>query len=284
MSTWPSVISTISNPASTDKLNAPSHSGIETGQNDAISKLETFIGTQASAVGTLMYDIRGANSGGGGHVQAANKGGTGQTGYAKGDILVAQSSSVLTKVAVGTNNQVLTADSNQAAGVAWTAAGTASRPLAARTSQSVLGSNPSETDIIPNASVLGNSLSPGRVIRFEAWALTNGNTGVVTWKLYYGGAAVGTIATTYPSDGGDTVTYTMHLVGTIAYVGAGSQYISAMVQAMGNGVLLAATNVSATVSATSAVDESVVQQVKLTYQAPANATTNTIQMAFIHLI
>ena len=73
MSTFPSVISTVSDPASTDKLNSPSHSGIETNQNDAIEKLETFIGTLSSAAGTLMYDIRAAASDGGGHVPTPNK-------------------------------------------------------------------------------------------------------------------------------------------------------------------------------------------------------------------
>lgn len=127
MSTWPSVLSTISDPLATDKLNAPSHSSIETGQNDAIEKLETFIGTQASAVGTLMYDIRAAASDGGGHVQGANKGGTGQTAYTKGDILAASSASVLSKLAIGSNDQALLADSNQAAGVKWGGVATATQ-------------------------------------------------------------------------------------------------------------------------------------------------------------
>lgn len=119
MSSFPSVVSTISNPQPTDKLNSPSHSTIEQGQNDAISKLETFIGTLSSIQGTLMYDIRAAASPGGGHVQTANKGGTGQTAFTKGDILVASSASVLTKIAVGTNNYALVADSSQPTGVKW---------------------------------------------------------------------------------------------------------------------------------------------------------------------
>ena len=120
MSTFPSVISTISDPTATNRLNSPSHSSIEQAQNDGIEKLETFVGTLSSAVGTLMYDIRGAGSDGGGHVQGANKGGTGQTTFTKGDILVAQSSSVLSKLAVGANNDLLVADSSQDVGVKWT--------------------------------------------------------------------------------------------------------------------------------------------------------------------
>ena len=119
MSTFPSVISTISTPTATDKLNSPSHSSIEAGQNDAISKLETFVGTLSSTAGTLIYDIRATASDGGGHVQGANKGGTGQTSYTKGNVLVASSASVLSKVAIGSNNQVLTADSGESSGVKW---------------------------------------------------------------------------------------------------------------------------------------------------------------------
>lgn len=46
-------------------------------------------------------------------------GGTGQASYAKGDLLVASAPSVLSKVPVGANGSVLTADSTQATGVRW---------------------------------------------------------------------------------------------------------------------------------------------------------------------
>lgn len=44
------------------------------------------------------------------------------TATAKGDIYVASSSGVVTKLAVGSNTQVLTADSSTATGLAWAAA------------------------------------------------------------------------------------------------------------------------------------------------------------------
>lgn len=116
---YPSVVSTFSNPNATDKLNSPSHSSIETAQNTDLTALETFVGTLSSTAGTLMYDIRAAASSGGGHVQGVNKGGTGQTGYTKGDVLVASSSSVLSKLTVGSDGFFIQADSTQASGLKW---------------------------------------------------------------------------------------------------------------------------------------------------------------------
>ncbi len=49
-------------------------------------------------------------------------GGTGKTSYTKGDLLVATGSTALTKLGVGTNGHVLTADSAEASGIKWAAA------------------------------------------------------------------------------------------------------------------------------------------------------------------
>lgn len=117
---WPSVLTTFSYPNPTDRLNNPSHSGVERAQNSVISQMQTFIGTQSSVQGTLLYDVRSPLSDGGGHIQTANKGGTGQTNYNKGDILVASSSSVLTKLAVGSDGATLTVDSAAQTGLSWT--------------------------------------------------------------------------------------------------------------------------------------------------------------------
>lgn len=46
-------------------------------------------------------------------------GGTGSSSYTKGDLLCASNSTTLTKLAVGTNNQVVTADSAATCGVKW---------------------------------------------------------------------------------------------------------------------------------------------------------------------
>ena len=127
---YPSALSSFTYPNPTQKLNSPSQSSVVSNLNDAVLELERFVGTASSAIGTLVYDIRATASDGGGHIQAVNKGGTGQTSYAKGDILIASSSSVLSKLTVGNNNEVLTVDSTQVTGVKWTSVASGSSPTA----------------------------------------------------------------------------------------------------------------------------------------------------------
>lgn len=119
--TFPSTLSSFTDPIASDRLNSPSHSGVERAQNAGIEQVEAVIGLAGpvSTLGTIQYDLRSPASDGGGHVQSANKGGTGQTSYSKGNILVASSSSVLTKLTVGSNDQVLVADSATFTGVKW---------------------------------------------------------------------------------------------------------------------------------------------------------------------
>jgi hypothetical protein len=118
---FPSTLSTFNRPTATDRLNSPSHSALHNTVSSAVGQIEAVIGVEGanSVVGTLEYFIKSPDSNGGGHVQTANKGGTGQTSYTKGDLLVATSASVLAKLAVGNDNAVLQANSSVAAGVQW---------------------------------------------------------------------------------------------------------------------------------------------------------------------
>lgn len=118
---YPSVVTGFSTKVNGQIIDA---SDVNNVQTDVVA-IETFVGTLSSIQGTLMYDVRAAASNGGGHVQSVNKGGTGQTSYTVGDLLVATSSSVLTKLAIGSNNQVLTVDNTQSPAVKWAGVATA---------------------------------------------------------------------------------------------------------------------------------------------------------------
>lgn len=161
--TYPSIISALATPQASDRLNSPSHSQLHQNENAGITEVQTFVGTLASAAGTLIYDVRSPDSNGGGHIQTANKGGTGQTGYTKGDILVAQSSSVLSKLAVGADGTVLQANSGQAAGLQWSAV-IANKISITTTSTSVSGSNSPVT--LFSSSILGSTLGTNNAVRF----------------------------------------------------------------------------------------------------------------------
>ena len=116
---YPSTLSTYTDPLASERLNSPSHSSIESAQNTGLEEIQIFVGTLSSAVGTIMYDVRATASDGGGHVQGVNKGGTNQTAYTRGDVLVATSSSVLARLAVGANTLVPIADTAESAGIRW---------------------------------------------------------------------------------------------------------------------------------------------------------------------
>lgn len=118
---FPSTLSTFPRPTPTNRLDNPSHSALHNTVSSAVGQIEAVIGVEGanSVVGTIMYDIQSPASDGGGHVQTANKGGTGQTSYSKGDLLVATSSSVLTKLAVGPDGTVPVANASAPAGIQW---------------------------------------------------------------------------------------------------------------------------------------------------------------------
>lgn len=118
-----STLSSFARPNPTDRLNSPSHSALHNTVSSALGQVEAIIGVRgdSSVVGTINTALFSPGSDGGGHVQSANKGGTGQTSYTKGDILIASSTSVLTKLAVGANGAILQANSAAPTGVNWKA-------------------------------------------------------------------------------------------------------------------------------------------------------------------
>lgn len=199
---YPSVISTLANPAPTDRLNAPSHSGLHDDENAAIVEIQTFLGTlPSSALGTLIYDVRSPDSNGGGHVQTAVKGGTGQTSYIKGDLLVAQSASVLAKLAVGSQGQVLAVDSSVATGLTWIAN---SRPkLAVSGSVLTFVGNINVAQSVMSVSIPASTLGSNNSVRarlFTEMVSSNSAPGF-TWQAHYGGSLIG--SQTIPAPGGN---------------------------------------------------------------------------------
>lgn len=117
-------------------------------------------------MGSLFYDIRSPDSNGGGHVQTANKGGTGQTTYTKGDLLVATSSSVIAKLAVSSvSGDVLVADVNQTAGMKW-APVVANKVVTNPTSVVLAGGAASVATVMFSASILGSTLGTNNGVKF----------------------------------------------------------------------------------------------------------------------
>ncbi len=189
---FPSTLSTFNNPSPTDRLNSPSHSALHNAVSSALGQVETVIGVEGanSVVGTLEYLIKSPASDGGGHVQVANKGGTGQTTFTKGDLLVAQSSSVISKLAVGLDTQVLTASSVTATGVSWTDANP-------KPKLQVLSSNftcdPAAVASIIYYTVPGSVMGENNAIRATAYITRWDATGNTTVVANYGGGFVASI-------------------------------------------------------------------------------------------
>lgn len=198
---FPSTLSTFTRPNATDKLNSPSHSSVHTAMASIVGQIEAVIGQSGdnSVLGTIIGDLRSPDSGGGGHVQTANKGGTGQTAYTKGDILVATSASVIAKLAVGLDGQAVVADSSVAAGLKWgTAAGTR---IGATASVQTVITTVAERSIM-SVTVPGSTLGTANAIRATLYIQqyqTRGG-GSVLLRANYGNNTVASVV--IGSDGG----------------------------------------------------------------------------------
>jgi len=108
---YPVSLDTFSDPTPTSEMSSPSHSGLHTDINSAVEALEAKVGITSSAV-TTSHDYKIAQL----ETNAILK----TLVDAKGDIVAASADNTVIRVAVGTNGQVLTADSSASGGVSWT--------------------------------------------------------------------------------------------------------------------------------------------------------------------
>lgn len=276
MSNFPSTLSSYTDPAPTDRLNSPSHSSVEGEQNDGLEKIEAFIGTLSSSAGTLIYDVRAAASNGGGHVQTANKGGTGQTTYTKGDILVATSASALSKLAVGSDTQILESNSSTASGLRWIPNNTAPKVFVSGSVFSASGATLQGEVSILSATIPGSTLGTNGYLRGTVYV---GNlelgTDNLNLKAKYG---ANTIANIDLNPAGSSAT---SMAGQIGYVlFAGNAINSQRGQLLVNlsrrrvGLEASVVGLNAVVRGTSSVESSANQTFVITMQA--NGTAESI--------
>lgn len=194
---FPSVLNTFNRPTPSDRLNSPSHSGLHNTVSSALGQVEAFIGRagDSSTAGTLLYDVRSPDSNGGGHVQTAVKGGTGQTTYTKGDLLVASSPSVLTKLAIGADGTVLKSNSSMASGVEWSP-GPGKIGASASTFTAVFATGVSQSSLM-SATVLGSTLGTTNAVRgtlyISNYSGGNGGPTSVLLAANYGNGVVASV-------------------------------------------------------------------------------------------
>lgn len=209
---FPSIINTFNIVSPTDRLNSPSHSALHNSVSSVVTQMQTVIGTESSALGTIIYDLRSPDSNGGGHVQSANKGGTGQTTYNKGDLLVATSSSVITKLAVSsTAGEVLVSDPNQAAGMKW-ANTVANKVSITPSSVFVTAGGGSVVNVLYATSIAGSILGDNNAIRFTGQIRNFSSDKSFTLVANYGNNIVASVVLTYESGIGNSI---IGAIGTI---------------------------------------------------------------------
>lgn len=193
---FPSVLSTFNKPTATDRLNSPSHSALHNTVSSAVGQIEAVIGVEGanSVVGTLEYLIKSPDSDGGGHVQTAVKGGTGQTTFTKGDILVATGASVLSKLTIGLDGQAIVANSSTALGMNW-ASPAATKINTSASVQTIIGTeNPTILTSILSVTIPGSTLGTSNAVRatlyISNWYM---NANSVLVRATYGGNTVASI-------------------------------------------------------------------------------------------
>lgn len=189
---FPSVLNTFARPDANDRLNSPSHSALHNAVSSALGQVQAVIGAEgpSSVAGSFQYLVKSPASDGGGHVQTAAKGGTGQTSYAKGDVLVAQSSSVLAKLNAGSQGQVIVADNSTATGIRW------GGPVKLGQNASIITLVTAGETSLMSVSIPSSVLSTSNTVRATLWvsAYTVGNAAdTLMLRANYGANSLGSV-------------------------------------------------------------------------------------------
>jgi hypothetical protein len=142
---------------------------------------------------------------------------------AKGDLLVATAADTVTRLAVGTNGQILTADSSQATGITWGRAPYRISMLSAATTivNTIAATACSKVLTLP-AGVLAVVGAQVHVYARVATACGPGASTIVYDLILGGTSRVGYIAVTLPT--GD-VQHSIHMHGVIRTIGVSGLFV-----------------------------------------------------------
>ena len=278
---YPSTISTFNQVSPTDRLNSPSHSALHNSVSSVLTQVQTVLGTNvASAIGTVIGDLRNPASDGGGHIQTAVKGGTGQTTFTKGDLFVATGPSVISKFAASsTVGHVLTAAPGESAGMKWS--NVVANKVDITTNISSIYNNNTEL-VLFAASVAGSTLGTNNAIKFTGimspfwW-----EQGAFTLKVKYGDNTVLNIPMTVASGAIASVAGFVQgvIVGNTSVTSQKSfgQFFAVNNKAESSGDLTVTMNkIMATGFGTSSVNSSAEQNLVITGQFANAAVANSV--------
>lgn len=222
---------------SSDPLSTPNHANHHQTEDDTIEALQTKVGIDNSAdTNSLDYKLKSTSSSNPGHKHTLANGATDVTATAtevnymagvtsavqtqldgkqsrstlttKGDIYVATASATVTRLGVGSDGQILTADSSQSSGVKWASPG----------SQYGADAGSNDTYVITISGI--SSYITGQLVQFKA---NTANTGAATLNVNSIGAK--TIKKNYNEDLNDNDIRANQIVNVI-YDGTNFQLIS----------------------------------------------------------